>query len=59
MDAIALQTQAERFLTELRRSPQTVRAYRADLRHLAGWLGGYCSRKSFKRRCETLPSPRA
>jgi len=39
MDAATLQTQAERFLTELKRSPQTVRAYRADLRHLAGWLG--------------------
>ena len=39
MDAATLQTQAERFLTELKRSPQTVRAYRADLRHLTLWLG--------------------
>ncbi|GMA14334.1 integrase (plasmid) [Deinococcus metallilatus] len=38
MDVTTLQTQAERFLTELRRSPQTVRAYRADLRHLTDWL---------------------
>ncbi|ABF45998.1 MULTISPECIES: tyrosine-type recombinase/integrase [Deinococcus] len=38
MDVTTLQTQAERFLTELKRSPQTVRAYRADLRHLTTWL---------------------
>lgn len=38
MDTNRLQTQAERFLTELKRSPQTVSAYRADLRHLTGWL---------------------
>lgn len=33
-----LQTQAERFLTELKRSSQTVRAYRVDLRHFTEWL---------------------
>ncbi|MDK2014728.1 MULTISPECIES: tyrosine-type recombinase/integrase [Deinococcus] len=38
MDATTLNSQAERFLAELHRSPQTVRAYRADLRHLTGWL---------------------
>lgn len=38
MDAPTLQIQAERFLADLKRSPQTVRAYRADLRHLTGWL---------------------
>ncbi len=38
MQATTLQTQAERFLADLKRSPQTVRAYRADLRHLTGWL---------------------
>ncbi|SEJ94091.1 integrase/recombinase XerD [Deinococcus reticulitermitis] len=38
MDAMTLQTQAERFLAELKRSPHTVRAYRADLRHLITWL---------------------
>lgn len=35
MDATTLQKQAERFLTELKRSPPTIRA---DLRHLALWL---------------------
>ena len=39
MDATTLQIQAERFLTDLKRSLHTVRAYRADLRHLTGWLG--------------------
>ncbi|WP_339097905.1 tyrosine-type recombinase/integrase (plasmid) [Deinococcus sp. VB142] len=38
MDATTLNSQAERFLAELHRSPQTVRAYRADLRHLTDWL---------------------
>ncbi|WP_135230359.1 tyrosine-type recombinase/integrase [Deinococcus fonticola] len=38
MNPNVLQTQAERFLADLKRSPHTVRAYRADLRHLAGWL---------------------
>lgn len=38
MDAPTPQAQAERFLTELKRSSQTVRAYRADLRHLTEWL---------------------
>ncbi|MFD2610802.1 tyrosine-type recombinase/integrase [Deinococcus taklimakanensis] len=38
MDASTLQNQTERFLADLKRSPQTVRAYRADLRHLEGWL---------------------
>lgn len=38
MDTAVLQTQAERFLADLHRSPQTIRAYRADLRHLTIWL---------------------
>lgn len=38
MDAARFQTCATRFLAELQRSPQTIRAYRADLRHLQTWL---------------------
>lgn len=38
MDAARLQTCATRFLAELQRSPQTIRAYRADLNHLQTWL---------------------
>lgn len=38
MDVATLRTLAEHFLTDLRRSPATLRAYRADLRHLLGWL---------------------
>lgn len=38
MDAMTLGVRAEHFLADLRRSSATIRAYRADLRHLAGWL---------------------
>lgn len=38
MDAATLQTQSERFLSELNRSPHTVRAYRADILQLTAWL---------------------
>ncbi len=36
MDAATLHRRAEDFLADLRRSPATLRAYRADLGHLAG-----------------------
>lgn len=38
MDHATLKLQTQRFLQELKRSPHTVRAYGADLRHLAVWL---------------------
>ncbi len=38
MDAARFQICATRFLVELQRSPQTIRAYRADLNHLQTWL---------------------
>nr|WP_255638983.1 tyrosine-type recombinase/integrase [Deinococcus betulae] len=38
MDIATLQDQSQRFLSELTRSPNTVRAYRADLIHLIAWL---------------------
>ncbi|WP_205904954.1 hypothetical protein [Deinococcus sp. S9] len=42
MDAAAFQLHSAHFLADLSRSPATptLRAYRADLRHLTAWLGG-------------------
>ncbi len=38
MEVSQLQSAAEHFLKELKRSDQTIRAYHADLRHLTHWL---------------------
>lgn len=38
MDHATLELQSQRFLRGLERSPHTVRAYGADLRHLTAWL---------------------
>lgn len=42
MEVSELQSEAEHFLTGLNRSDQTIRAYRADLRHLTRWLVEEC-----------------